>query len=60
MLRKLVIAVSAFYLLGVIGVGGSYLSRNWTDDWTLTDQLTNAVKIGAAWPALVVWMVSRA
>ena len=60
MLRKLMIAVAVCYLLGVVGVGGDYLSRNWTDEWALGDQLASAVKIGAAWPAYVVGMVSRA
>ena len=60
MLRKVLFAVTAFYLLGVIGVGGSYLSRNWSSEWALGDQLTSAVKIGVAWPVLVVVMVSRA
>ncbi len=60
MFRKLVIAVSAFYLLGVVGVGGNYLSNNWSDDWALGDQLANAITVGATWPALVVGMVSRA
>ncbi len=60
MLRKLLISVAALYLLGVVGVGGGYMSQNWTDEWPLGDQLADAVKIGASWPALVVWMVSRA
>ena len=60
MFRKLIIAVAAFYLLGVAGVGGGYLSQNWNDESTLSDQLASAVTIGVAWPALVVRMVSRA
>ena len=60
MFRKLMMAVSIFYLLGVVGVGGSYLSNNWTNEWALGDQLADAIKIGVAWPALVVGMVSRA
>ena len=60
MLRKILIATAVIYLLGVVGVGGKYLSRNWTDEWPLSDQLASAVKIGAAWPALVVWIITRA
>ena len=54
----MMLALALFYLLGVVGVGGGDLSRNWSDESVLGDQLVSAVRIGAAWPALVMELVS--
>jgi hypothetical protein len=52
--KKSVIAVLLFYLLGVLGVAGGYLSSEWDGEWSFGPQLLDALKMGATWPLLVV------
>jgi len=54
MVKKIVIAVFAFYLLGVFGVAGGYLAEYWEEDWGTGDQILAALQTGALWPKLVV------
>lgn len=54
MVKKSVIAVVLFYLLGVIGVAGGYLSSEWDGEWSFGPQLLDALKMGATWPLLVI------
>ena len=51
---KSLIVVVLFYLLGVFGVAGGYLSSEWDGDWSFGDQLFEALKMGATWPLLVI------
>lgn len=54
MVKKSVIAVVLFYLLGVLGVAGGYLSSEWDGEWSFGPQLLDALKMGATWPLLVI------
>ena len=58
MVKKGVIAIIAFYLLGVCGVAGGYLSGEWDGEWSLGAQLAEAIKMGAAWPKLVIELIA--
>jgi hypothetical protein len=55
--KKSVIAVVLFYLLGVLGVAGGYLSSEWDGEWSLGPQLLDALKMGATWPLLVIEVI---
>ncbi len=55
--KKGLIAVILFYLLGVFGVAGGYLSSEWDGDWSFDDQLFNALEMGATWPLLVIELI---
>ncbi len=57
MAKKVLIAVATFYLLGVFGVAGGYLSSEWDGDWSFGDQLFNALEMGATWPLLVIELI---
>lgn len=54
MVKKAVIAVTLFYLLGLLGVAGGYLSSQWDGEWSVGPQVLDAVKMGATWPMLVI------
>ncbi len=54
MVKRIMIAVVAFYLLGVFGVTGGYLAEYWENDWGTGDQVLTALQNGALWPKLVV------
>ena len=54
MVKKGLIAIVVFYLLGVFGVAGGYLSSTWEGEWSAGVQLVEALKIGAIWPQLVI------
>jgi len=55
--KRRLIAVVLFYLLGVVGVAGGYLSSEWDGDWSFGDQLFNALEMGATWPLLVIELI---
>ncbi len=57
MVKKGLIAIVAFYLLGVFGVAGGYLSSEWDGEWSLGGQLLDAITMGATWPQLVLDLV---
>ncbi len=57
MVKKSLIAVVLFYLLGVVGVAGGYLSSEWDGDWSFGVQLFDALKMGATWPLLVIDLI---
>ncbi len=57
MAKKILIAVVTFYLLGVFGVAGGYLSSEWDGDWSFGDQLFNALEMGATWPLLAIELI---
>ena len=57
MVKKGLIAVVLFYLLGVFGVAGGYLSNEWDSDWSAGTQLFDALKMGATWPLLVIELI---
>ncbi len=57
MAKKVLIAIVTFYLLGVFGVAGGYLSSEWDGDWSFGDQLFNALEMGATWPLLVIELI---
>ena len=57
MVKKSVIAVVLFYLLGVLGVAGGYLSSEWDGEWSFGPQLLDALKMGATWPLLVIEVI---
>lgn len=54
MAKKGLIVVVVFYLLGVFGVAGGYLSSELDSEWGLGAQVLHAIKIGASWPMLVI------
>ena len=56
-IKKGLIAVILFYLLGVFGIAGGYLSSQWDGDWSFGDQLFDALEMGAAWPLLVIELI---
>ncbi len=58
MAKKVLIAIVIFYLLGVFGVGGGYLSQNWADDWGTGDQFSDALRIGFSWPVVIVDLIA--
>jgi len=55
--KKVLITVVVFYLLGVFGAAGGYLSNTWDGDWSFGDQLFNALEMGATWPLLVIELI---
>jgi hypothetical protein len=55
--KKSLIAVILFYLLGVFGVAAGYLSSEWDGDWSFGVQLFNALEMGATWPLLVIELI---
>ena len=57
MAKKVLIAVVTFYLLGVFGVAGGYLSSEWDGDWSFGNQFSNALEMGATWPLLVIELI---
>ena len=57
MVKISLIAVVLIYLLGVFGVAGGYLSNEWDGDWSLGDQLFDALEMGATWPILVIELI---
>ena len=57
MVKKGLIAIVVFYLLGVFGVAGGYLSSEWDGEWSLGGQLMDAIMIGVTWPQLVFDLV---
>ncbi len=54
MIKKLLLGIVVLYLLGVFGASAGYLSLNWSDEWTLSELLSEAVQVGVAWPISVV------
>ncbi len=57
MVKKSLFVVVLFYLLGVFGVAGGSLSNAWDGDWSLGDQLFDALLMGATWPLLVIELI---
>ena len=57
MVKKGLIAIVLFYLLGVFGVAGGYLSSEWDGEWSFGGQLLDAIMIGVTWPQLVLDLV---
>jgi hypothetical protein len=57
MIKKLLLAVVLLYLLGVFGTSAGYLSLNWSDEWTLSDLIGEALQVGVAWPISTANMV---
>ncbi len=57
MVKKSLFIVVLFYLLGVFGVAGGYLSNEWDGDWSLGDQLFDALEMGATWPLMVIELI---
>ncbi len=60
MVTKSLIAIVLFYLLGVFGVAGGYLSSEWDGDWSFGAQLVDALEMGATWPLLVIELIVSA
>ncbi len=54
MAKKVAITVLVLYLLGVIGVTIGALAMNWNADWSLQQQLGEAVRMAFGWPLSVV------
>lgn len=54
MVKKGLITIFVFYLLGVFGVAGGYLSSTWDSEWSMGQQLADAIQMGATWPMLVI------
>jgi hypothetical protein len=54
MIKKLLLGIVVLYLLGVFGASAGYLSLNWSDEWTLSELLSEAVQVGVVWPISVV------
>ncbi|MEE9195531.1 MAG: hypothetical protein V3U44_06790 [Alphaproteobacteria bacterium] len=57
MIKKGLIAVILFYLLGVFGVAGGYLSSQWDGEWSFGAQLFDALEMGATWPLMVIELI---
>lgn len=60
MVKKGLITILVFYLLGVFGVAGGHLSNNWESDWGLGQQVAEAIQLGAQWPRLVIDLMTGA
>ena len=56
MVKKSAIVIVVLYLLGAIGVTIGALSLNWNSEWSLQQQLEQAVASGMRWPVSVVEM----
>ncbi len=54
MIKKLLLGIVVLYLLGVFGASAGYLSLYWSDEWTLSELLSEAVQVGVVWPISVV------
>lgn len=60
MVKKGLMTIAVFYLLGVFGVAGGYLSSSWDSEWSLGQQIADAVQMGATWPLLVIQVITGA
>ncbi len=56
-IKKSLIAFILFYLLGVFGVAGGYLSSQWDGEWSFGAQLFDALEMGATWPLMVIELI---
>jgi hypothetical protein len=56
--KKGLITIFVFYLLGVFGVAGGYLSSTWDKEWSMGQQLADAIHMGATWPMLVIDVIN--
>ncbi len=54
MIKKLLLGIVVLYQLGDFGASAGSLSLNWSDEWTLSELLGEAVQDGVAWPISVV------
>lgn len=57
MVKKGLIVIAVFYLLGVFGVAGGYLSNTWDSEWSLGPQVAEAIQLGATWPMMVINLI---
>ena len=60
MVKKALITILVFYLLGVFGVAAGYLSNSWDSEWGLSQQAADAIQLGVAWPKLVIDLMTGA
>jgi hypothetical protein len=60
MFKGALIGVVTLYVIGVVGVGGGYLARNWTDEFGFEELLGESFRVGVAWPTIVLEMMEEA
>ena len=60
MVKKGLIILVVFYLLGVCGVAGGYLSNTWDAEWGIGQQVADAIMMGVTWPVLVFDLIAGA
>ena len=57
MVKKVLIVIVVFYLLGVFGVAAGQLSSTWDNEWSLGQQLSDAAQTGLSWPKLAIDLI---
>ncbi len=59
MFKTALLGVVIFYTIGVVGVGGGYLSRNWTDEFDFDEIAGESIRVGLSWPTIVLEMMQE-
>ena len=59
MFKNALLGVVTFYLIGVVGVGGGYLARNWADEFDFDEVLGESIRVGVTWPTIVLEMMQE-
>lgn len=54
MLKKVLIVIGSFYLIGVFGFGVAYGTKNWSEGWGFGEMALEAVGAGISWPYLAL------
>jgi hypothetical protein len=54
MIKISLIAIVAFYFLGVCGFAGAQISREWDGDWSFHIFVLNALEAGLDWPLQII------
>ncbi len=55
--KKGLIVIVVFYLLGVFGVAAGQLSSTWDSEWSFGQQLAEAIQTGLSWPKLAIDLI---
>ena len=50
MLKKILVVITSFYLVGVFGFAIAFGTRNWSDGWGIAEMALEAVGVGISWP----------
>ena len=54
MLKKILIIMGSFYMVGVFGFAIAFGTRNWSEGWDFAEMALEAVGVGISWPFFFV------